>query len=71
MQILTLYLQSFRFRFPNHSLSNIYRSQDTKLVVQTTRGIHDTEDAGAELYRLFSLIFDRKLGMVPATGKVI
>ena len=38
------------------------------MVVQTIRGIQGTKDAGAEWYRLLSLIFTRELGMVPATG---
>ena len=68
MHIPALYMQWFKFRFPNHPLSKTYISKDTKMVVQTIRGIQGTKDAVAEWYRLLSLIFTRELDMVPATG---
>ena len=58
----------FQYRFPNHPLSKASKTTKTKMVVQTIRGIQETKDAGAERYRLLSLIFTKELGMVPATG---
>ena len=38
------------------------------MVMQTIRGIQGTKDAGAEWYRLLSMILTKELGMMPATG---
>ena len=63
-----LYMEWFRFRFPNHPLSKTTKQVTTKMVLQTIRGIQGTKDAGAEWYKLLALILTRELGMVPATS---
>ena len=61
-----MYMEWFRFRFPNHPLSKTSGPITMKMVLQTIRGVPGIKDTGAEWYRLLSLILNRELGMVHA-----
>ena len=63
-----LYMEWFRFRFPDHPLSKTSTKLTLKMVLQTIRGIQGTKDAGAEWYKLLALILTKELGMIPATS---
>lgn len=61
-----LYMKWFRLRLLTHPLSQM-KDPLERLIIQTLRGIHDTEDAGHERYKLLALLLTNDLGMVPST----
>ena len=63
----SMYMKWFKLRFPNHPLS-IRKDTSEKMIMQTIRGMQGTKDAGAEWYKLLSLILTKDMNMVPVTG---
>ena len=66
LHLPSLYMKWFRLRFPRHPLSKM-TNPDSRLIMQTIRGIQGTKDAGHEWYKLLALILTKDLGMVPST----
>ena len=63
----SMYMKWFKLRFPNHPLS-MQKDTSEKMIMQTIMGMQGTKDAGAEWYKLLSLILTKDMNMVPATG---